>query len=167
MTLSYPRKRWSDTAETWIELHLYGGRIPEITYQSRGVGRPTLKDPLLLLGEHTVELDFNKHAFRAKARALKLAHQGRTYEYVATGANKGGTLRGSAVEITTTRNKNPTGKGVSTFGSATGEVDAIDLALAILFEEVDTFDLTSFGATATALNKIRNLARSNESASMD
>ncbi|MFJ5776537.1 hypothetical protein [Streptomyces sp. NPDC093094] len=167
VTLSYPRKKWSDTTETRIELRLHGESIPETTYRSHGRSQPTLKDPLLLLDGVTVDLDFNMRAFRARARALKLTYHERAYEYVVTRAKKVGTLRRAGAEITTTRAKNPTGKGFSTFGSAAGEVDAIDLALAIVFDEVDTFDLTALGATASALNRVRNLASSHDSASTD
>ncbi|MFD4761401.1 hypothetical protein ACFWOJ_21740 [Streptomyces sp. NPDC058439] len=162
VTVAYMRKKWSDTTESKIELHLHGEQMPEATYRSLGTNQPTLKDPYLLLDGTPVELNFNKRAFRNKARALKLTYQERSFEYTVTGVGKGGILCRPGVKINIARTKNPTGKGISSFGTVTGEPDAIDLALAIVFEEVDTFDLTSSGAAAAALNKIYNLPRAND-----
>lgn len=167
VTVSYPRKGWSDNASTLIELQLRGERLPPATYTSVGTNRPTLKEFQFLLDGHPVELHFNRRGLRNKDRAMKVACRGRSYEYIVAGTKKGSVLRRTDLKITMVRAKNTSGKGISSFYTVTGEADEIDLALAIVFEEVDTFDLTKFGATAAALNKIYNLPRTNEPTATD
>ncbi len=155
VTVSVPRRKRRDkNVSNYTEVRVHGEHIPEVLYRALGRPRPHLKDARLLIDGASVELDFNKNALRNKSRALKLTHQGRTYEYAVTGNRKGAVLRRTGAEITISREKSTTGKGVSSFGTASGNVEAIDLALAVVFEEVDTFDLTSFGAATTAFNRL-------------
>ncbi|MFE2936573.1 MULTISPECIES: hypothetical protein [unclassified Streptomyces] len=153
VTVSVPRRKWRDkNVSNYTEVRVHGENIPEVLYRALGRPRPCLKDALLLINGTSVDLVFNRKALRNKSRALNLTHQGCTYEYTVTGSRKGSVLRRTGAEITITRDKSKTGKGVSSFGTASGDVEAIDLALAVVFEEVETFDLTSLGAATTAFN---------------
>ncbi|MFE3151212.1 hypothetical protein ACFXJ6_31850 [Streptomyces sp. NPDC059218] len=153
VSLGYARKKWSTSTANPIELRLHGTNIPDATYTSLGAHRPTLKNPHLLLDSTPVEMSFKSRAFRKKDRVLRLSWLDRTYDYTVTGANKGSILRRPGVEVSIERKKNSSGKGLSSWGTATGESDAIDLALAIIFEEVDTMDLTTYAATLEVINK--------------
>ncbi|MCX4788549.1 hypothetical protein OG369_20960 [Streptomyces sp. NBC_01221] len=155
VTVVFTRKKWRDrSVNNYTEVRVHGENMPGALYRAAGRPRPGLKDARLLIDGVPVGLDFNKRAFRNKTRALKLTCQGRTYEYTVTGVDKGSVLRRTGMEITITRDKSTTGKGHSSFGTVTGEADGVDLALAIVFEEVDTFDLTSMGAATAAFNRI-------------
>ncbi|MGW3494268.1 hypothetical protein [Streptomyces sp. NPDC001020] len=162
VTVEAERKKPSVKAGSrQLEVRLYGDQMPEVVYRTVGPGRPTLKNARLTIDGNPAQLDFNTKALRSAARALKLTYQGRSYEYSVAGFEKGATLRRSDVLITLTRGKNSAGKGMSSFGTAIGDVDAVDLALAIVFEEVDTMELTPSGAVSGALNRLLN-PRSNE-----
>ncbi|MFJ2818337.1 MULTISPECIES: hypothetical protein [unclassified Streptomyces] len=143
------------------EVHVYGEKMPEVRYQTVGPGRPTLRNARLAVDGNSVHLDFNAKGLTNTARALRIAYQDRTYEYVAESPGGGGTLTRPGVTITVTRRKNTVGKGMSSLGSVTGAADAVDLALAVLFEEVDTVELTISGAVSGALGRLLN-PRSNE-----
>jgi hypothetical protein len=135
--------------------------MPVVSYQTVGPGRPTIRNARLTIDGDLVKLDFNSKGLRNTSRALRLTYQGRRYEYVAARLAEGGTLTRTGVLISLTRGKNSAGKGMSSFGAVTGEADAVDLALAILFEEVDTLELTTSGGVSAALNRLLN-PRSNE-----
>lgn len=99
-------------------------------------------------------MSFKSRAFRKQDRVLRLSWLDRRYDYTVTGLKKGAVLSRPGVKITTERRKNPAGKGLCSWGTATGECDATDLALAILFEEVDTIELTTYAAAIEVFNKV-------------
>ncbi|TGB06024.1 hypothetical protein [Streptomyces sp. MZ04] len=155
------KKRSIRTASRQLEVRLHGEQMPEVVYRTVGPGRPTLKNAVLAVDGHSVQLEFNSKAIRNTSRALKLSYQERLYEYIVTGFDKGAALRRPGVLISLTRGKNTAGKGMSTFGTVSGEADAVDLALAVIFEEVDTQELTTSGAASEAVNRLLN-PRANE-----
>jgi hypothetical protein len=162
VTVEASRKKPSVKAGSrQLEVRLHGEQMPEVHYQTVGPGQPTLRNARITIDGHSVQLNFNGKGFRNVSRALKLTHQERSYEYVAARLERGGTLARPGVLISITRGKNTAGKGTSSFGVVTGAADAVDLALAILFEEVDTLELTTSGAVSGALNRLLN-PRSNE-----
>ncbi|MCX4882818.1 MULTISPECIES: hypothetical protein [unclassified Streptomyces] len=162
VTVEAKRKKPSVKAGSrQLEVRLYGEQMPDVHYQTVGPGRPTLRNARLTVGGNSVGLTFNSKGFRNASRALRLVYQERSYEYVAAKLERGGTLARSGVVVSITRGKNTAGKGTSSFGVVTGEADAVDLALAILFEEVDTLELTTSGAVSSAVNRLLN-PRSNE-----
>ncbi|MFJ7626590.1 hypothetical protein ACIQZN_08885 [Streptomyces sp. NPDC097595] len=154
VTLGHTRIKWPWSAAKPLELRLHGAQVPDATYTSLSTYRPTLKAPHLVLDGTPVDMSFKSCAFRKKDRVLRLSWLDRTYDYTVTGMKKGAVLRRPGVEITTERRKNPAGKGLCSWGTATGECDAIDLALAVLFEEVDTFELTTYAAMSEVFNKV-------------
>ncbi|MFG2968555.1 hypothetical protein ACGFZS_35345 [Streptomyces sp. NPDC048288] len=138
-----------------LEVQVLGDRIPEIVYQTVGPGRPTLRNARLRIDGNPAKLTFNTKAFRNASRALHITcERERSYEYVAARLGMGGTLTRPGVLVSLTRDKNPTGKGMSSFGTVTGEADALDVALAVLFEEVETLELTASGAVSGVVQRI-------------
>ncbi|MFD4761403.1 hypothetical protein ACFWOJ_21750 [Streptomyces sp. NPDC058439] len=136
------------------EVVLRGEQLPELLFRGTGPGRPTLETPHLLIEGISIELDFSKRAFRRKSRALHLTHEGRTWTYVVIHPNRSSVLERPGVQIPLDRRKSSTGKGASSYVTATREAAAIDLALAIIFKEVQTYALTSGGAISSVLNRI-------------
>ncbi len=155
------RKRSIRTASRQLEVCLRGERVPEAVYRTIGPGRPTLRNATLAIDGQAVGLGFNGRGISNASRALRLKYQDQAYEYTVTGFDKGAVLRGPSTVISLTRRKNSTGKGMSTVGTVTGEADPVGIALSILFEEVDTVELTTSGASSHALNRILN-PRANE-----
>ncbi|APY86967.1 hypothetical protein DCW30_30045 [Streptomyces alfalfae] len=158
------RKRSIKTASRQLDVRMQGERLPGAIYRTIGPGRPTLRNATLAVDGQAVRLDFNARGIRNAARALRLTYQDRSYEYAVTGFDKGAVLRGPGTVVSLTRRKSGTGPGMSTVGAVTGEADPIGIALAILFEEVDTIELTTSGAASHALNRILN-PRANETPS--
>ncbi|MFG3100133.1 hypothetical protein ACGFZL_06395 [Streptomyces sp. NPDC048182] len=142
------------------EVRLHGERVPEVLYRTIGPGRATLTNARLSVDGEPVSMMFNSRAFRSSSRALHLQYAERTYEYVVRGFERGSVLSRPGVQVVITHGKSPYGKGMSAFGTATGDADGIDLALAIVFEGVDTQELTPSGAVSDALNRL--LLSSNE-----
>ncbi|MFD9885089.1 hypothetical protein ACFWZT_26910 [Streptomyces alboflavus] len=138
------------------ETRLYGERMPDVVFRTVGPARPNLRNARFDVAGERVPLDFNAKALRNKARALRMTCQGRLYEYVVTGFERGAVLSRPGVEITMTRGKNPRGKGHGSFGAVTGEAeaDALDLALAIVFEHIETRELTASERVSGLLGRV-------------
>ncbi|MDT0613582.1 hypothetical protein [Streptomyces lancefieldiae] len=156
------RKGFSRESGIHSEVRLRGENLPDTVYRTVGPGQPTLKNARLLINGHRCEMRFNSKGFRNASRALKLTYRERSYEYSVTRFEKGATLSRPGSLVTLTHGKSSAAKGMSTFGTATGEVDSIDLALAIVFEGVDTLELTATGAVSETLNRLLNSPRRNE-----
>ncbi|MET9362935.1 hypothetical protein ABZX93_18720 [Streptomyces sp. NPDC006632] len=109
-----------------------------------------------------MSFDYDRRAFRNRSRALTIHGEHRDYTYSVLQVHRRVVLERPGIRVGFERGKSSTGKGGSSFGVATGDVDALDMALAIIFEEVNTSALTSMGATSAMINKIANLPRSNE-----
>ncbi|MFJ8947696.1 hypothetical protein ACIRG4_31380 [Streptomyces sp. NPDC102395] len=146
-----------------LEVRLYGDQMPDVLYRTVGPGRPRIKNARLTVSGSPARLSFNSKGIRNSQRALSLTVEGRLYEYVAANLEKGGILTRPGVSVSLRRGKSSTGKGSSSLGTAVGEVDAVDLALAVIFEEVDTLELTTSGAMSDAINRLLNPGR-NETA---
>ncbi|NBE54035.1 hypothetical protein [Streptomyces boluensis] len=155
------RKQSIRAGSRQLEVRLFGDHMPQVVYRTVGPGRPTLRNARLTIDGHAVQLTFNRGALSNASRALKLQYQDRSYAYVAAKSGKGGALSRPGVLITLARRDGSTGKGKNTFGTVTGNADVVDLALAVLFEEIDTLELTTSGAVSGALNRLLN-PRSNE-----
>ncbi|MEL3944808.1 MULTISPECIES: hypothetical protein [Streptomyces] len=154
------RKGSIKTAHRQQEVRLLGEQMPEVVYRTVGPGRPMLRNARLLIEGELARLTFNSKAFRNKARALRIDCGERSYEYVVTRLAKGATLSRPGIEISFTRGKNAQGKW-GCQGTVSGEADALDLALAIVFEDVDTMELTTTGHATEAIHRFLN-PRSNE-----
>lgn len=138
------------------ETRLYGERMPDVVFRTVGPPKPSLRNARFDVAGERVPLDYNAKALRNKDRALRMTCQGRSYEYVVAGFERGATLSRPGVEITMTRGKNPRGKGHGSFGTVTGaaEADALDLALAIVFEHIETRELTTSDRVSGLLGKV-------------
>ncbi|MFD6168156.1 hypothetical protein [Streptomyces coeruleorubidus] len=140
-----PLEKGMDTAR------LSGPAFPETSFRGkRRSGKPSLfKAELTLEGRHA-ELRFNARALRKEDRALRIAYEGREYVYYSEewGSVKVLEREGVRVSIEPGRHIPPT--TTCRAGTATGPVDAMDLAIAILLEEVDTEVLTLGGAVLSS-----------------
>lgn len=141
----------------YIEVRLQGENFPDTLYRSNSSSRVSLVDSTLSVGGVRVEFDFNRRAFRSKSRALRISYRERSYAYTVVRVERSFALERPGATITLDRTKSAGGKGATYTGHVTGAVDAVDLALAIILQHVDTLDLTSVGAATTALNKLYNL----------
>ncbi|GGT95006.1 hypothetical protein [Streptomyces coeruleorubidus] len=140
-----PLEKGMDTAS------LSGPAFPETNFRGkRRSGKPSLFKAELTLGGRHAELRFNARALRKEDRALRIAYEGREYVYSSEewGSVKVLEREGVRVSIEPGRHVPPT--TTCRAGTATGPVDAMDLAIAIVLEEVDTEVLTLGGAVLSS-----------------
>ncbi|MGX1542311.1 hypothetical protein [Streptomyces adustus] len=130
---------------------LFGECLPHTEYTGIGSGYPSLSGAKLSVAGQDVSLRHNSLGLNRHTRALKLSYQDRSYTYTATGYAKPSQLVRDGVQITVGPGStgSPRDRGVRT-GYAVGTVDAVDLALALIFEVVDTSTLTLGGALVSA-----------------
>ncbi|MER5299046.1 hypothetical protein ABT039_06225 [Streptomyces lasiicapitis] len=136
------------------ETRLYGERMPDVVYRTVGPPRPSLRNARFDVAGERVRLDFNAKALRNSSRALRMTCQGREYEYAVARFERGATLSRPGVEITMTNGKGSRGKESASFGAVTGDADAVDLALAIVFEHIETRELTASERVSGLLGKV-------------
>ncbi|WP_234328213.1 hypothetical protein [Streptomyces sp. NRRL S-37] len=143
--LHQPLEKGMDTAR------LSGPAFPETVLRGkRRSGRPSLfKAELTLDGRHA-ELRFNAKALKREDRVLRIAYDGREYAYSSEGLGKAKVLRREGVRVSIGLGRQIPPAGIAGAGTATGPVDAVDLALAIVLEEVDTDVLTLTGAALSS-----------------
>ncbi|WP_328537319.1 hypothetical protein [Streptomyces sp. NBC_00344] len=79
---------------------------------------------------------------------MEIAHRERFYTY--SSVNRKSQLRREGAVISIGHWKHVPKSGVTKAGCAEGEVDAVDLAIALVLEEVDTSALSSVGAQLLA-----------------
>ncbi|UOB11009.1 hypothetical protein MQE23_18885 [Streptomyces sp. HP-A2021] len=140
-----PLEKGMDTAR------LSGPAFPETTFRGkRRSGQPSLfKAELTLDGRHA-ELRFNARALRKEDRALRIAYEGREYVYSVEGLGAANVLEREGVRVAIEPGQYIPSAGTVRAGTATGPVDAVDLAIAIVLEEVDTDVLTLGGAVMSS-----------------
>ncbi|MFH9003599.1 hypothetical protein ACH4E5_10190 [Streptomyces afghaniensis] len=140
-----PLKKGMETAR------LSGPAFPETTFRGkRRSGQPSLfKAELTLDGRHA-ELRFNARALRKEDRALRIAYEGREYVYSTKGLGSVKVLEREGVQVTIEPGRYIPPATALSAGTATGPVDAVDLAIAIVLEEVDTDVLTLGGAVMSS-----------------
>ncbi|MFH8500280.1 hypothetical protein [Streptomyces coeruleorubidus] len=140
-----PLEKGMDTAR------LSGPAFPETSFRGkRRSGKPSLFKAELTLGGRHAELRFNARALRKEDRALRIVYEGREYVYSSEewGSVKVLEREGVRVSIEPGRHVPPT--TTCRAGTATGPADAVDLAIAIVLEEVDTEVLTLGGAVLSS-----------------
>ncbi|MPY30725.1 hypothetical protein FNH09_05165 [Streptomyces adustus] len=150
------RKRSTRAGFDQLTVRLHGEQMPAIEYCTVGPQRPTLKNSRFRINGHVVQLAFNDKAFRNTSRALTFSYHDRSYRYTVIGFEKGSKLSRPGVLITVTRGNSTLRKGMSSFGAVTGDADALDVALALIFEEINTTELTTSGLVSDVLNRILN-----------
>jgi hypothetical protein len=140
-----PLQKGMDTAR------LNGPAFPETSFRGkRRSGKPSLfKAELTLDGRHA-ELRFNGRALRKEDRALRIAYEGREYVYSSEEWGSVKTLEREGVRISIEPGRHVPPTTTCRAGTATGPVDAVDLAIAIVLEEVDTEVLTLGGAVLSS-----------------
>ncbi|MGC5564977.1 hypothetical protein ACPYPG_19350 [Streptomyces sp. FR-108] len=132
-------------------VRLSGPAFPEASFRGkRRSGRPSLFKAELTLGGRHAELRFNARALRKEDRALHIAYEGRKYLYSAEGLGKAKVLARGGIRITMEPGRFIPSAGTVRAGTATGPADAVDLAIAIVLEEVDTDVLTLGGAALSS-----------------
>ncbi|MFH8452715.1 hypothetical protein ACH4CD_26155 [Streptomyces fungicidicus] len=133
-------------------VRLSGPAFPETTLKGkRRSGQPSLFKAELTIDGGRAELTFNARALRKEDRALRIAYEGREYVYSAEGLGRAKVLEREGVRITVEPGQFVPSAGVTRrSGTATGPVDAVDLAIAIVLEEVDTDVLTLSGAALSS-----------------
>ncbi|MFF9811363.1 hypothetical protein ACF1G5_40860 [Streptomyces coeruleorubidus] len=130
---------------------LSGPAFPETSFRGkRRSGKPSLfKAELTLEGRHA-ELRFNARALRKEDRALRIAYEGREYVYSSEEWGSVKTLEREGVRVSIEPGRHVPPTTTCRAGTATGPVDAVDLAIAIVLEEVDTEVLTLGGAVLSS-----------------
>ncbi|MCQ8775076.1 hypothetical protein [Streptomyces telluris] len=104
-----------------------------------------------------VALERNSRGLRQQSRALHLAYEERRYSYTSLGAGKGAVFRGDhGPEISLVPGAHGNRAGVVSLGRASDSADAMDLDLALVFEEVETAALSLAGAAMLAPVRLIN-----------
>lgn len=143
--LHQPLAKGMDTAR------LSGPAFPETTFRGkRRMGRPSLFKAELTLDGRPAELRFNGRALRREDRALRIAYEGREYVYSVEELGSVAVLKREGVRVSIGPGRHVPPATTFRAGTATGPVDAVDLAIAIVLEEVDTDVLTLGGAVMSS-----------------
>lgn len=128
-----------------------GPAFPETTFRGkRRMGRPSLFKAELTLDGRPAELRFNGRALRKEDRALRIAYEGREYVYSVEELGSVAVLKREGVRVSIGPGRHVPPATTFRAGTATGPVDAVDLAIAIVLEEVDTDVLTLGGAVMSS-----------------
>lgn len=129
-------------------VRLSGPAFPDTTFRGkRRSGQPSLSRAELTLAGRPAELRFNARALRKEDRALRISYESREYVYSAEGLGRAKVLERAGVQVTMEPGQYVPATGTVTAGTATGPADAVDLAIAIVLEAVDT-DVLTLGGTA-------------------
>ncbi|MCX4882786.1 hypothetical protein [Streptomyces sp. NBC_00847] len=124
---------------------LKGEKFPEAVFSGGGTGGvPSLDGGWLQVDGISVRIDLRVKGVRKGSRWLDIWYLDRQYTYRSAGQGKEAVLSRGSVSVTIDR---AVGKpGVERVGKAVGGADGTDLAIAIVFEQVDTACLTLSGA---------------------
>ncbi|MEV0125027.1 hypothetical protein AB0I16_26420 [Streptomyces sp. NPDC050703] len=133
-------------------VRLSGPGFPETIFRGkRRSGQPSLSRAELTLAGRPAELRFNARALRKEDRALRISYEGREYVYSTEGLGKAKVLTRADVRVAMEPGQYvPAGAGTKRTGTATGPVDAVDLAVAVVLEAVDTDVLTLSGTALSS-----------------
>ncbi|MFI6087248.1 hypothetical protein [Streptomyces sp. NPDC051218] len=132
-------------------VRLSGPAFPDTTFRGkRRSGQPSLSRAELTLAGRPAELRFNARALRKEDRALRISYESREYVYSAEGLGRAKVLERAGVRVTMEPGQYVPATGTVTAGTATGPVDAVDLAIAIVLEAVDTDVLTLSGTALSS-----------------
>ncbi|MFI8302697.1 hypothetical protein ACIF80_04445 [Streptomyces sp. NPDC085927] len=143
--LHRPLEKGMDTAR------LSGPAFPEAVFRGkRRSGRPSLFKAELTLDGRRAELRFNARALKREDRVLRIAYDGWEYVYSSVGLGKAKFLEREGVRATIEPGRKIPPADIAGAGTATGLVDAVDLAIAIVLEEVNTDVLTLAGAALSS-----------------
>ncbi|WP_405562202.1 hypothetical protein [Streptomyces sp. NBC_01180] len=127
---------------------LCGPQFPDVLFNGGAGGVPSLDGGWLRVDGTIVDMNLKVNGVRKGSRWLEMKHRDRDYTYGI--ANKAVELRRGDRSITIGRGKFVSGIGRMRAGCVQGEVDATDLAIAIIMETVDTSALSTLGALFAA-----------------
>lgn len=125
-----------------------GDGVPEAVFRGRGAGMPGFQGATLHVKGSSVAMERNPLGVRPKSRALQLDYQGRKFSYTHFGVSKGSELKSESGKVTLAPGRHIRRTGTVTAGVASGDLDALSLVLAVIFEEVNTSSLTLSGAAS-------------------
>ncbi|WP_405944085.1 hypothetical protein OG372_21150 [Streptomyces sp. NBC_01020] len=134
--------------ESSRQVNLHGTQFPEALFSGGAGGIPSLDGGWLRVDGTVVELELKVSGVRKGSRWLEMKHRDRDYTYGI--AKKVVELRRGDRSISIGNGKFVSGIGRMRFGRVQGEVDATDLAIAIIMETVDTSALSTLGALFAA-----------------
>ncbi|MEV7525063.1 hypothetical protein [Streptomyces sp. NPDC091371] len=125
------------------QAHLKGDRFPETLFSGGMQSMPSLDGGWLKVDGTVAGLELVVKGLRRKSRWLEISYRDRQYTYV-TGRDCVLAREGATVSLRYGRVVR--GVGATKLGTAAGEVDPTDLAVAIVLELVDTSALSTIGA---------------------
>lgn len=129
---------------------LVAERLPQTSVTGVGAGgRPSLTRAVMEVGDVAVTLKYNSFGIRRASRALHITYANRDYTYTYT-TSMDIELRREGARVAIKRGRFVQGVGRYRTGSVHGAVDEVDLAIAIVFEAVDTDSLSLGTALASA-----------------
>uniref|UniRef100_A0AAU2UWS8 Uncharacterized protein n=1 Tax=Streptomyces sp. NBC_00003 TaxID=2903608 RepID=A0AAU2UWS8_9ACTN len=154
---SRAKSRWRRRKDSCdFEVRLQGDHMPETVYRTRVPSDDFRENTSLTIDGVPVAFDFNRRAIRTRSRALRISYQDRSYRYTVIQPHQEFVLERTGVTVALEVVKDAGGrKGRARHRVAmTGDVDAIDIALAVVLHEVDTTALTSFGAVLASVGAV-------------
>ncbi|MET9253172.1 hypothetical protein [Streptomyces sp. NPDC003717] len=109
---------------------------------------PSLDGGWMKVDETLVEIELKVRSLRKGSRSLEMRYRGRRYTYTSSGMSKEAELNRKGARVRLDRGRYlPESGGGTRVGEAGGdELDATDLAIALVLEEVDRSALTISGA---------------------
>jgi len=162
ITLDCPLPR---TLPEVVVSRLYGGLLPPVSFESRGIhaenlALPTLNRCTLRVGDRLVSLTRNRLGATPLQRSLTLRHAGDTYKLLALDKRGYRLSRAADAEdpgMRITVRESGRGKGRILTVRAEGRAEGADLALALIFAGVDRSALTHFGAVKAGVRRAFDL----------
>lgn len=152
--LAFPTEH-SDYPSEYCEVAVSGENLPLVTY----LGLRYLRRPLLARGELRVDwdpADLSRNVWwpGKNGRALRIGVKGRTYTYAERHGKRSHVLSrpGASVYMTRSSWRNPG----TILGSWSGEVDALDIGVALVLEGVYTRNLSLSGAMISLPGRFLN-----------
>ncbi|MFD9307484.1 hypothetical protein ACFWCB_33230 [Streptomyces sp. NPDC060048] len=141
------------------EAHLRGDRFPETLFSGGTKSTPSLDGGWLKVDGTVAGLELVVKGLRKKSRRLEISYRDRQYTYV-TGGDCVLAREGATVSLRNGRVVR--GVGGTRLGTAVGDVDPTDLAVAIVLELVDTSALSTISALLAIPESIFTTPRRDE-----
>ncbi|MFJ6798520.1 hypothetical protein [Streptomyces sp. NPDC091268] len=128
------------------QAHLRGAGFPETLFSGGAHSLPSLDGGWLKVDGTVADMELVVTGVRKGARWLQIDHRGRRYRYVSGGDWRDARLSRDGVGVSIRNGRDIPGVGWGRIGRAEGDVDATDLAIAIVLEMVDRSALSTLNA---------------------
>jgi hypothetical protein len=138
------RPQGTSAAEPLRQAIVSGENFPTAVFSGGAGNLPSLDGGILKIDDVLVDMELKATGVRKGSRWLEMSHQGSRYRYTAAKGTTHLEREGSAVTLG--RGRYIPKVGGARLGKAEGDVNAKDLAIALVLEEVDTAVLTTGGA---------------------